>query len=54
MLMRFIRTQYGRSLRRACDTVGIPWVCCGGHGLKSLTMAIEEAIRLLGVRKHAA
>ena len=46
VLMRFMRTNLGRTLRKATDDAGIPWVACTGHGLDSLLRSIIRAIEV--------
>jgi hypothetical protein len=47
VIMRFVRTLLGRTLRALCSEHDRPWVACTGHGRDSLLGAIEEAVRLL-------
>jgi hypothetical protein len=46
VLMRLMRTHLGRTLRKAVDDAGIPWVACPGHGRKSLRRSITNAIEV--------
>lgn len=43
VIMRFVRTQLGRALRKHCGKRGIRWYACTGHGLASIRRAIEIA-----------
>lgn len=47
VVMRFIRTLLGRTLRGLCGENGLPWIPCTGHGRQSLLAAIERAVQLL-------
>jgi hypothetical protein len=47
VLMRFVRTQLGRTIRARCSEQDTPWVPCTGHGKASLERAIERAVQLL-------
>lgn len=47
VLMRFVRTQLGRTIRARCGEHDTPWVPCTGHGKASLERAIERAVQLL-------
>lgn len=42
VLNKFVRTQFGESVRRLCNA-DHPWWPCTGHGKKSLKTSIEEA-----------
>jgi len=44
VLMRFVRTQFGRTVRRRCSEQGLRWHACTGHGRDSIRTAIEAAI----------
>ena len=46
VLMTFIRTQCGRTLRRRIGEAGRPWVSCTGHGRASMERAIRQAADL--------
>jgi hypothetical protein len=46
VLMRFVRTQLGRSIRRLCGQHNVPWIPCTGHGRDSMTRATLRAIRV--------
>ncbi|MGH9152541.1 MAG: hypothetical protein ACRD03_09125 [Acidimicrobiales bacterium] len=50
VLMRFVRTNLGRHLRRISSSAGIPWVACTGHGKASLMASIEEAVGVIDAR----
>ncbi len=47
VIMRFIRTMLGRTVRDLCGRHGRPWVACTGHGRESLLGAIGRAVALL-------
>jgi hypothetical protein len=47
VVMRFIRTMLGRTVRALCGRHGRPWVACTGHGRVSLLRAVERAVSLL-------
>jgi len=47
VIMRFVRTQLGRALRRRCNDRGIRWTACTGHGLDSIRRAVEAAVEVL-------
>lgn len=53
VLMRFVRTQMGRELRRLGSRYDLPWVACTGHGRDSLRRAISEAARVARERGRA-
>ena len=44
VLMRFVRTQLGRTARALAGEHGIPWVACTGHGEQAIRRALERAI----------
>jgi hypothetical protein len=46
VVMRFIRTLLGRTVRALCSEHDRPWVACTGHGRDSLLAAIEQAVML--------
>ncbi len=45
VIMRFVRTLLGATLRRTCSEKGKRWVACTGHGRDSIVRSIEEAVR---------
>ena len=47
VVMRFIRTLLGRTVRELSGRHGKPWIACTGHGRDSVAGAIERAIGLL-------
>ncbi len=47
VVMQFIRTLLGRTLRGLCGEHGLPWIPCTGHGRQSLLAAIERAVHCL-------
>lgn len=46
VLMTFIRTQCGRTLRRRIGEAGRTWISCTGHGRASMERAIRHAAAL--------
>lgn len=46
VIMRYVRTMLGKSLRKRCNELDIPWVACTGSGRASMHRAIEQAILL--------
>ncbi len=42
VIMRFIRTEFGRQLRKSLE---VPWVLCGGAGRGSMERSIRQAVR---------
>ncbi len=46
VIMRYVRTMLGRSLRKRCNELDIPWVACTGSGRASMLRAIEQAVLL--------
>ncbi len=46
VIMRYVRTTLGRSVRKRCSEQDIPWVACTGSGRASMIRAIEQAILL--------
>lgn len=50
VLMRFMRTEFGRELRRSAGEHGVPWVGCPGHGRQSLEKAIARAVAVANAR----
>lgn len=47
VIMRFVRTVLGQSLRKICSEREIPWVACTGHGRESIQRAIAAAVSCL-------
>jgi hypothetical protein len=47
VLMRFVRTELGRAVRKECGERGIPWVACTGRGFASMCASLEAAIQLV-------
>ncbi len=47
VLMRFVRTQFGRKVRQICHEHKIPWVACTGHGRDSILRAVKAAVACL-------
>jgi hypothetical protein len=50
ILLQFIRTELGRTMRRLAREHGIPWVPCTGHGRRSLERSIETAVAVAAKR----
>ena len=46
VLMPWVRTNFGRRIRKDCSTNHIPWVPCTSRGLNSAFRAIEYAVNL--------
>ncbi len=46
VLMRYLRTMLGRSIRKRCGELDLPWVACPGSGRASMVRAIDQAILL--------
>lgn len=46
VLMAFVRTNLGRTLRAAAGRAGVPWLACTGHGRQSLAIAIARAVEV--------
>jgi hypothetical protein len=46
VVMTFVRTQLGQTVRRRAGEHGLPWVACTGHGRDSLVRALDRAARL--------
>jgi hypothetical protein len=53
VLMRFVRTQFGREARRVCSESGLRWFACTGHGRDSIRAAIDAACRSLASPRGA-
>ncbi len=53
VLNRLVRTQFGRAVRRHCNSE-TPWWPCTGKGLKALQSSIEAAALWAASRKSAA
>ena len=51
VLMRFVRTNLGRAVRRSCNELGRDWIPCTGHGRGSILSAIRQAIRVAAKAK---
>jgi hypothetical protein len=54
VIMRFVRTQLGRHLRKAAGIAGIPWVACTGHGKDSIERTIRRAINVARQHRRSA
>ncbi len=54
VLMRFVRTQLGRSARARAGELGLPWVPCTGHGEQAIRRALERAISAVAERLRRA
>jgi hypothetical protein len=46
VIMRFVRTELGREMRRQASRLEIPWVACTGRGHESLLRSLREAAQL--------
>jgi len=46
VIMRFMRTHFGRKLREACGRSDRPWIFCWGGAAKAQARAVIEAARL--------
>ena len=53
VLMRFVRTQLGRALRKKASDQEIPWVACTGHGKEWLKRAIHKAVEVAAERARS-
>jgi hypothetical protein len=47
VLMEYMRTELGRTLRRAAGDRGLPWIRCSGSGRQSMQQSIEEALHVM-------
>lgn len=47
VLMAYVRTLFGRRVRKTAGEAGLPWVACTGHGRDALQRAIERAIAVV-------
>lgn len=47
VLMPFVRTLFGRRVRRTAGEAGLPWIACTGHGRDALERAIERAVAVV-------
>lgn len=47
VLMTFVRTNFGRWVRRTSGEHGLPWISCAGHGRASMERAIDRAVRVV-------
>jgi len=54
VIMRFIRTELGRRMRKAAGEAGVPWIPCVGHGRDSMILSITRAIDVARVQKGRA
>lgn len=50
VLMTFVRTNFGRWVRRTSGEHGLPWISCAGHGRASMASAIDRAVRVVADR----
>lgn len=46
VIMRYVRTMLGKSLRKRCGELDVPWIACTGSGRASMSRVIEQAILL--------
>jgi hypothetical protein len=53
ILNTLVRTQFGRHVRKTCDS-NTPWFPCTGRGRASLKRSIEEAACWASQQKHTA
>lgn len=51
VIMRFVRTEFGRSVRKIANDSEIQWRACTGHGRDSLLKAIQRAARDVALSK---
>ncbi|HUP68626.1 MAG TPA: hypothetical protein VM142_02305 [Acidimicrobiales bacterium] len=47
VLMPFVRTLFGRRVRKTAGEAGLPWIACTGHGRDALQRAIERAVAVV-------
>jgi len=47
VLMPFVRTNFGRWVRRTCGESGLVWVACSGHGRASIVRSLTEAVTVV-------
>lgn len=52
IIMRFVRTELGRRLRKLCGEHGIIWFPCTGHGSQFIENSIAKAYVFLANRKE--
>lgn len=45
VVMRFMRTHFGRKVREECGAADVPWRFCWGAGVTAQVRAVEEAAR---------
>ncbi len=45
VVMRFMRTHFGKKVREECGAAGVPWRFCWGGGVTAQVRAVEEAAR---------
>ena len=43
VLSRFVRTEFGRQVRRRASESGLPWVSCVGRGVQTMTRSVLQA-----------
>jgi len=53
VLMRFMRTNFGREARRLCNQSAKRWFACTGHGRDSICAALDEAADSLRGRESS-
>ena len=46
VVMRFMRTHFGKRVREECGAAGVPWRFCWGGGVTAQVRAVEEAARV--------
>lgn len=52
VLMAFVRTMFGRRLRRKAGQADLPWIACTGHGRASIELAIDRAVVVARARRR--
>ncbi|MFO8072811.1 MAG: hypothetical protein R6V85_13140, partial [Polyangia bacterium] len=53
IVMRFMRTELGRKLRKAANESGKRWIPCTGKGLDSMRRSVERAIAVARQQRQA-
>jgi hypothetical protein len=53
VLMAYVRTMFGKRIRRSAGEKGIPWIACTGHGRDSVERAIRRAVEVAQDRKSS-
>jgi len=47
VIMRFVRTHFGRYLRKLAAEYEIPWIACTGHGRDSILRSVLNAVEVV-------